>query len=1164
MKHLQLFVLFLVLHITLMGQDVPVSPTFTGLSSLKGISRPLRDIPPMTAEEWAAIEIKAQQKALNKTLKDRSYPNYDIALPQGPDEVWQNFMGKTSTNSSKAPIANFSGQSSPYYPPDANGTAGPNHYMQTVNTTYAIYNKSGTLVAGPTNMNQLFGSVPGANYNDGDPLIFYDEQADRWLAVEFSVSGSNDYMLMAVSTTNDPTGTWYQYSFDVADMPDYEKVGIWRDGYYMGTNKTSGNDIYVFERSKMLLGQTAQMVGFDNPWRPTTVDGFMCVPPLDNDGDFAPAGSPGLFITINDDAVGGGSDQLWIYELAVNWTSLYNSTFTRVQQVNVAAFDSHFGTNWDNISQPTTQKLDAIPMVIMNVPQYRNFGDYQTIVCCHTVDVDATNHAGVRWYELRKTPPATTWTIRQQGTYAPDAHSRWMGSVMLNGAGEIGLGYSISSTSLYPGIRYTGQSSAAYDNATGTLDITEEVIQTGSYAQSTYNRWGDYAQACVDPTNDKVFWFTTEYIGSGGTRLTKVASFKFDSRPTVKTLTATNVTTVSATLNGKVSPNGLATNYYFQWGISTSYGNTTSTVSAGTGTVFVNVNAGITGLSGGSTYHYRIVAINSDGTTYGQDQQFIPGSAQLTTTAASSITSTSATSGGNISSDGGSSISARGVCWSTTVNPTITDSHTSDGTGTGIFVSSITGLTPNTTYHVRAYAANSYGTFYGDDLTFKTSCEVVSAYPYTEGFENSGLIPSCWSQEQLNNSGVYWNFVTGNGTTHPSSAHSGTYNACLKDYTTASNVTRLISPVLNLNSLLNPQLTFWHTQEASGTRQDVLYIYYKTSASGTWTLITSYTTSVASWTQRTITLPNPSGEYYIAFQGDAKRGYGICVDDVAITGTLKTLSVTPSSRSVGSTAGNTTFSVTSNTDWTASSNQAWCTVTPSGSGNGTITANFTENTTVDPRSATITVTVNGITPVTVTVNQEGVQNKTLNLTVFLEALYNGLGGMNPAQNGTGNQFPWPTVDQISIELHQAATPYTLVGTAYTGSLNPDGTCQVTLPSALSENYYIVIKHRNSIEVWSATPVSFAGTVISFSFSNSAGNTFGSNVSSLQDNLFGLFTGDVNQDGIIDSNDLGDVDNASNAFATGYLPVDVNGDGIVDSNDLGITDNNVAAFISKIA
>jgi len=504
------------------AQDQPVTPTIIKTGIYHGLSAPLKDLPALTDEEFQQLVIKGEQKMLNKKLRERHYPYAATAQPQGPDPAWQQEMGKIF--GPKSPTLNFSGQASPYYPPDANGSIGPNHYMQTINSVYAIYNKTtGALIAGPTNLNLLFSGVTGSECNDGDPICLYDEQAQRWVVAEFSICGSNDHMLIAVSATNDPTGAWHKYSFDVADMPDYEKFGIWRDGYYMGTNNSSGNDIYVFERSQMLVGGTAQMVGFNNPWRPTTIDGFMCVPPLDNDGVFAPAGAPGLFITINDDAIGGGSDQLWIYELAVNWTTPSGSTFTRVQQLGVPAFDSNFGSNWDNIKQPgTTRELDAIPMVIMNVPQYRNFGSYQTIVCCHTVDVNNTDLAGIRWYELRKT--TGTWTVRQSGTYAPDANSRWMGSIALNGNGQLGLGYSVSSTSVYPGIRYCGQSSASYASASGVLDIAEEVIQNATTSQTAYNRWGDYASISIDPSNDNTFWFTTEY---GGSRQTKIAAFEF-------------------------------------------------------------------------------------------------------------------------------------------------------------------------------------------------------------------------------------------------------------------------------------------------------------------------------------------------------------------------------------------------------------------------------------------------------------------------------------------------------------------------------------------------------------------------------------------------------------------------------------------------------------
>jgi PKD repeat protein len=567
---LAIIALFFSSFLSAFAQEAPVQPTITGTGIYYGLTPPLRDLPVITEAEF--LEMKADaMKERNKDLEKRSYPFAKTALPKGPDPAWQRKMGTTTAG--RELIMNFSGQESPYYPPDANGTAGPLYYMQTINTVYAIYNKTtGAIVAGPTNMNQLFSGVPGANCNDGDPLVLFDEQANRWLAAELSICGSNDRMLVAVSQTSDPTGSWHKYSFDVADMPDYEKFGIWQDGYYMGTNNGTGNDIYVFERSEMLNGGTAQFVGFNNPWRPTTIDGFMCVPPVDNDGAFAQAGEPGLFITINDDAIAGGSDQLWIYELDVDWNTLSNSTFDRVQQLNVTAFDSNFGNTWDNIRQPgTSQRLDGIPMIIMNRPQYRNFGSYETIVCCHTVDLDATNHAGIRWYELRRT--SGDWSVRQSGTFGPDEHNRWMGSVSLNGNNEIGLAYSISSTSVYPGIRYCGQSSSEYAAGTGVLDIEEAVIQTGAHSQTGINRWGDYADLSVDPDNDHTFWFTSQYVGSGGARLTKISSFEFTPEALAALFSASNITpcapgTVSFTDQSSGAP--VSWNWTFEGGTPAS------------------------------------------------------------------------------------------------------------------------------------------------------------------------------------------------------------------------------------------------------------------------------------------------------------------------------------------------------------------------------------------------------------------------------------------------------------------------------------------------------------------------------------------------------------------------------------------------------------------
>ncbi|MEI6435429.1 MAG: T9SS type A sorting domain-containing protein [Bacteroidota bacterium] len=509
---------------------VAVHPSLVIDGVFWGESRPLRDIPPLTAMEWQELKRKGIERIMNPKMQSRTYPYSDVAMPKGEDGARQREMG--SRRFSRSPQVNFEGQTSLYTPSDANGMAGSDFYMQTVNCAYAIYDKEGDLLAGPTNLNQLFGNVPGAGRNDGDPIIQYDEQADRWLVTEFSVpkDGTQNYLLMAVSTTSDPTGAWYQYSFAVPFMPDYPKYGVWRDGYYCGVNNEgTENDIFVFERSEMLLGGTARMVAFKNPYRPISLDNFMVTPPLDNDMTFAPEGSPGLFIAFNDDATGGGNDQLWIYELAVNWNAPNSSTFNRVQQLDVEPFSGNFGADMENIRQKgTTRKLDAVPQVIMNAPQYRNFGAYQTIVCCHTVNVDGKGHAGVRWYELRKTD--TTWFIRQQSTYAPDTNSRWMGSILLNGHNTIGLGYSISSNAEFPGIRYCGQSDSAYLAGNSILDIAEDTILSGTMSQSANSRWGDYSSVSIDPSDDETFWYTNQYSGVASNK-TRIASFKFESGP---------------------------------------------------------------------------------------------------------------------------------------------------------------------------------------------------------------------------------------------------------------------------------------------------------------------------------------------------------------------------------------------------------------------------------------------------------------------------------------------------------------------------------------------------------------------------------------------------------------------------------------------------------
>ena len=877
MKKISVFLLTLVICTSyLFGQDNNSKP-IVQLPVYFDISPPLRDMiknpPPKAETSW--------KDGIVKNRFDVK-PRPTGQAPGGlSDPGLQTMDGSVKSDTT---IVNFEGNSNTqgYSPPDTHGDVGPNHYFQVVNCHYSIYNKTGGLLLGPLANSSIFSGMTN-NSNDGDAVVLYDEQADRWVFSQFSLPSYPSgpfYQMIAVSTTPDPTGTWYRYQYSFTNMPDYPKFGVWGDGYYMSMHIfTSGSGSYAgigavaYNRTLMLTGSpAATMVMFT---RPSSDEAFGWLP-SDCDGPF-PAGNPPNYFLYTYD--GSSNDHIGIYEFHVDWVTTANSTFTNFLSLPVNAFT----TNITGIVQKgTTIKPDPLDDRMMYRLQYRSFAGYSTMVCNHTVDISSTV-AGIRWYELRKT--TGSWSIYQQGTYSvADDNSRWTGSIAMDSSGNIALGYSVSGTNTYPSIRYTGRKK---NDALGQMTLAEKRIVNGGGSQTATgrSRWGDYSAISCDPSAKATFWYTQMYYASSSADgwKTRIASFSFALPPYVSTMAASAVSVTAATINGSVNPNNQATNYYFEWGTTVAYGNTTSTTSAGSGNTAVAVSANLTGLISGTTYHFRVVAINPDGTSNGNDLSFTAGGAVVTTTAITSVTSNSAVSGGNVVMDGGLSVTARGVCWGLTPNPTVSGNHTTDGSGTGTFVSSITGLASTTLYHVRAYATNSTGTYYGDDQTCTTLCGAISSFPWNEGFEGGDIIPNCWTQEQVSSSGLNWSFLTGNGGSNPATAHGGTYNACLKDVTSADNKTMLITPRINLTLVSSPQLKFWHTQEVYTGNQDQLDVYYKTSLAGTWTLLASYTASVATWTQRTITLPNATNDYYIAFQGNAKNGRGVCIDDVQVS-----------------------------------------------------------------------------------------------------------------------------------------------------------------------------------------------------------------------------------------------------------------------------------------
>ncbi len=429
-----------------------------------------------------------------------------------------------SVASAPAPMLNFAGiGAGGSVPPDTNGDVGPNHYVQMVNTSFAIYNKSGVLLAGPTAINALWtgqGNACEAN-NDGDPIVVYDSLADRWLLSQFAVPNPY-YICIAISQTSNPMGAYYLYQFSMAEFPDYFKFGVWPDAYYMSSNESSAA-AYAFDRNNMLAGAAATYQRFSNSGN------FML--PSDIDGPTPPpAGSPNYFYTMMDSAFwGGANDRLEIWEFHVDWITPANSTFTLGDTLLVTPFDYTVCGFFvlACIAQPAPgQLIDAVSEWPMWRFAYRNFGTHQTLVGNFAVDVDNTNHAGIRWFELRNA--GAGWGLFQEGTHAPDGHSRFMGSIAMDRDGNIALGYSVSSATLNPSIRYTTH---LITDTLGTLQPEATLITGGGVQTGGFNRWGDYSAMSVDPADECTFWYTNEYyaVTSAAGWATRIGTFKIPS-----------------------------------------------------------------------------------------------------------------------------------------------------------------------------------------------------------------------------------------------------------------------------------------------------------------------------------------------------------------------------------------------------------------------------------------------------------------------------------------------------------------------------------------------------------------------------------------------------------------------------------------------------------
>ena len=422
-------------------------------------------------------------------------------------------------------------------PSDNSLAVGPDHIVQTVNSRMAIYTKKGSkydstgiALYGPVETNHVFKGFGGPceMTNNGDAVIRYDQLADRWLLVmpifRRQPDWNNNYgMCYAVSTSPDPMGSWYQYEFTRELFPDYPRPAVWPDGYYIPTSTGDHviqKHVAVVDREKMLKGEpaTEQLI---------IVDSVNFLNTADLDGkQLPPPGAPNIVMATGGAQLKGitGDDGIYVWKFHVDWKDPAKTRLEGPSKIEVAPYQYLGGGQLtDCVPQPgTDQRLDAQGDKIMARLVYRRLGDQESIVAVHSVATESGG-GGVRWYEFRMDPD---WNVKlyQQGTYAPDTNYRWMASPAIDGLGNIGIGYSFGGAEHYPGQRFAGRLAG---DPLGMLTLKERILVEGEYFQARGNRWQDYTQTAIDPTDDMTIWYVGDYIKKGAESYsTRIGAFR--------------------------------------------------------------------------------------------------------------------------------------------------------------------------------------------------------------------------------------------------------------------------------------------------------------------------------------------------------------------------------------------------------------------------------------------------------------------------------------------------------------------------------------------------------------------------------------------------------------------------------------------------------------
>src|SRR4051812_49295223 len=391
-KSFLIFIIFICIHPVFAQNNQKTDNSYFKQCSSFEISKPLRELAEInSAKNKPGDQLKEAHDKKSMRLLRQNKQNSSATIE---DPIQQKKEGLAPL---ALPLVNFDGQPGDASPADPSGAAGPNHYVQAVNEQFRVYDKTGKPLINSLDLKTLWtGSV-----NEGDPIVLYDKFADRWFIQQFQQTGNK--ILIAISTSPDPTGTYYQYTFvpDASQFPDYPKFSIWADGYYQTSNFNT-QKIAVYDRAKMLVGdKTAGMIVTNLPSttnEPLPNNGFFSPLTLDADGQLPPNGTPNYIMFYEDDNQNGPKDEIVIYKIQTDWVNK-KATIGLDNTLPVQAFNSYFtGGTFKDIAQPSgAQKLDALDGFFSYRAPYRVWTGYNSVVLCNTVNL-GNLVAGIRWY----------------------------------------------------------------------------------------------------------------------------------------------------------------------------------------------------------------------------------------------------------------------------------------------------------------------------------------------------------------------------------------------------------------------------------------------------------------------------------------------------------------------------------------------------------------------------------------------------------------------------------------------------------------------------------------------------------------------------------------------------------------------------------------------